>query len=830
MSTIHTMRSTVEGLISGSKDGCVKIWNNQLDCISSIHMKTYSESFDVPCVTSIDWDIKNHCIIAGLSTNEIWEFKFDQTYSDSNGQLLMKGVNHSSNGKALAVHPKDGRFITAGCNKSLLLWNTMDTLPIKTIELESFALCASFSPCGQMVAVGLGSPPASTQSLLTGKWIIMNDENYDIIFEARDSVKPVSEIKWSPNGESLAVGSWDANIYIYTLQDNSVCRFQNIHVLSKHNSIISNIDFSSNGMYLRSNCDAYELYYWDLRKGLGIKSHSYIRDTEWYTHNCSLSWASQGVWSRENDGTKITSIDYNARGNAGDRVLVAGDNYGRVRLFRYPCLSCRYLCKVYRGHNGAVSSIRWIGAGSYLVTVGQYDNAIFIYRREVDDEAILDTTSQQGKRSTNFTGLEMVRNLPVYKDKSSSSGIYGRPSTSRPWLSKVVEPSIPSGNASTHNKSQTDLELHHIFGMNSSLSDIIALNSHGDVLFPVSSNCAIVHSSSRSQSFYQEHTSFISCLSIAPNRLIVATGEVKSEPSIMLWNANTYTTISCISKYHWNSILCVEFSADSKSLLSIGNEHDHFMIVWRSPSSRWDDWYLQARVRCGIEHIYFARFLDINNSFDIVTGGKNHIKFWNITGCNMHASKALFQGKGYDCEMLCGCIFQHMFVTGTDDGHIYAWISRSLVHVHAVSSDPVTSLFSCGEYLWVGSCGVITQWTLSFQKVQTFTFQSPNPITSLVSIARDKSAYLQSLIVANSAGNIYKLSVASGRYLLFHESHCGGDIQGLSTHPLRDERIATCGDDGVLRIWDLGKFLVIDKFQSSYALHCVAWSTNGEIH
>ena len=53
-----------------------------------------------------------------------------------------------------------------------------------------------------------------------------------------------------------------------------------------------------------------------------------------------------------------------------------------------------------------------------------------------------------------------------------------------------------------------------------------------------------------------------------------------------------------------------------------------------------------------------------------------------------------------------------------------------------------------------------------------------------------------------------------------------GKLCGLSSHPMRDE-IATVGDDGVLRIYDLTSHRVVRHMLLESPARCVAYSPDG---
>ena len=64
-------------------------------------------------------------------------------------------------------------------------------------------------------------------------------------------------IEFSPCGKYLAVGSHDNNIYIYDGDYN------HIGTCKGHNSFITALDWSCDSKYVRSNCGAYELLFFD---------------------------------------------------------------------------------------------------------------------------------------------------------------------------------------------------------------------------------------------------------------------------------------------------------------------------------------------------------------------------------------------------------------------------------------------------------------------------------------------------------------------------------------------------------------------------------------
>lgn len=63
-----------------------------------------------------------------------------------------------------------------------------------------------------------------------------------------------------------------------------------------------------------------------------ITSPSTMRDVQWSSQNCSLSFQTVGIWPENADGTDINTV-----GRSLDKRLVAtGDDFGKVKIYAYP--------------------------------------------------------------------------------------------------------------------------------------------------------------------------------------------------------------------------------------------------------------------------------------------------------------------------------------------------------------------------------------------------------------------------------------------------------------------------------------------------------------
>lgn len=96
----------------------------------------------------------------------------------------------------------------------------------------------------------------------------------------------------------------------------------------------------------------------------------------------------------------MTACDCNLfRGDDGP-VAVAGDNYGRVRLFRYPSTSSFCCSKLYWASSNPITRLKLTCGDSVLLTLSGKDKSIMQWSlsRDRDDAVAHDVVSRSGAR------------------------------------------------------------------------------------------------------------------------------------------------------------------------------------------------------------------------------------------------------------------------------------------------------------------------------------------------------------------------------------------------------------------------------------------------
>lgn len=203
----------------------------------------------------------------------------------------------------------------------------------------------------------------------------------------------ITEIKYSPTGDILAVGCKDNFIHLLTSSGNG---YRHMAVCKGHTSYIKNIDFAIDGRIIKTVDASKELLYWDVETGQRVTNNALYRDLEWYTHSCIYGWGMQGIFNRW-DGEKIlppdSEINAVCRSIDGNLVACSGSHTVRsaIKLFTYPCLSDGVPSQ-HGGHTSPVLDLAFIRCPSSLknmnlVSAGGNDSCIFLWDVVTNEQA-----------------------------------------------------------------------------------------------------------------------------------------------------------------------------------------------------------------------------------------------------------------------------------------------------------------------------------------------------------------------------------------------------------------------------------------------------------
>ena len=499
----------------------------------------------------------------------------------------------------LAMHPtKPQYYCTTGDDMTLRVWNMENREMLGKAALEGMARAVCWSPDASMIAVGFGGSVGRGKDKMDG-WVYIFDgdtQKSDLgklekTFTMHHAKGWISDMKWSPDGSTLAVGSHDNKIYIYDvwpaarppsarvdpvasmneqktaagpqrsskpgLGDKSI-RLRGI--CKGHSSYITHLDFSSDSRWLQSTCGAYELLFWDVRspsppgqayagqKPKRIRqqtSASAMRDIEWSTWTCTLGWPVQGIWPKCADGTDINSVhlshDLDSSVKEKNRTLITADDSGKLKMFRYPCIEKGAPFSVESGHSSHVTNVRWSCDNNWVVSTGGNDRCVFQWKKVREEEP-------EGGAKHSDADEDQHGELAAYFDPSVMTTIGGgdEHQAVKPWMGQIAAPSRPP--ASTPLLPEVKVELEWIFGYRSQdCRDNVRFSASGDIIYHSAAvGIALADKSNPdddeeghenpgknpyTQRFFMEHDDDILCLATDHSGRYVATGQTQSSKS-----------------------------------------------------------------------------------------------------------------------------------------------------------------------------------------------------------------------------------------------------------------------------------------------------------
>ncbi|TMW58376.1 hypothetical protein Poli38472_009935 [Pythium oligandrum] len=836
-------------VVSGGKDGLVKLWSADLECLAEFSEFNTSKY----AIRSVFWDFdKNKLVIGtrGSSIHQLSSLDGSQILPKTSDGLEITTIEahsyHELHG--LGVCPSKERFCTTGDDAILRVWDFTRHVQILAKSLDTASRACAYSYDGDFIAVGLGSGATGKRHKKDGSLLVFEDRgaSVELVYETRDTKQSINVVQYSPDNQSLVVGALDNCVYIYDVPNNYTKRA----VFNKHKAWITHIDIASDSQYIRSNCGAFELLFADITTGSHVASASALKNQQWETCSTVYNWSNQGIWpshaamaAQIQITTSAASVPGSSKELSG-AVLAAGTSHGHLNLFKYPAFVKGAGYKTYVGHHGAIARVGFSGQanGAHCLSIGRSDRCIFQWRKTR-------TRMAYGQDDSAATG-----NASVVKDLDDDPDMLREgmfipeafvnlpPAEIKPFLSAIVppssetpEPTDAGGVAQTLN-----FELDTVFGLRSAdVRNNAAYTKTKHVVYHT--GCLAIHYDRRihRQQFYRGHSRPIVSLAASRDGSVVATGEIcgqhlqSERPRIHLWDGASCSSLAVLSAFHARAVSYLAFDTSHKLLASVGQDEFHSIAVYQSATGLWSDAALLASSRTTRQPVFFVCWVDDVSAspFHVVTGGKDHVTFWRLDAPTLVATDGVFGTKAQQQSVLCGASIGALVITGCLTGHLYVWESGVVTRAIPAHEGAVYAIHATSEgCVSGGKDGHIKFWSKTLTPMVDFSIHDvkPAPQSAVVrslhwDLAEDR------VLVGTKGGELLEFSRVTKDTSLVTESHFDHtELVAIDAHPQRPELVVTAGEDQTVRVWDLTRREVVVKLTLDGGLRSVAYSTDGK--
>lgn len=681
----------------------------------------------------------------------------------------------------------------------------------------------TYSNLGDSIAIGLGGSNSKC-----GTFVILSEEELTFLYEAKDSNKSISIMKYSPDGETLAVGADDGVIYLYAVNDE----YELIGRCLRHSSSVRHIDFSHDGEWLRSNSISRELYFFSADDASYQSNVSAMRDLEWASSTCIYGWHVKSIhltcWENERITTLHTpSPDAN--------ILICATDQGYLKIHSHPCptVDLDYFHR-YQAHIGNVVTVRFSYDSAYLLTAGSQDRSIMLWRF-ISEHDYEDKTEVEIFDNTELA-LEAAEPLEIDEltmphaplDQFIEDNDRGLPSNCNVWLESTVG---PSGMTKAQRKDipAISLVLEYVYGFSSQdMRNNVCYTDVGEIVYVCSTLGIVMNRSNRSEKFYQQHDDKITAFCCNGDGSLVATGNMGLNPVITVWNPNTCERLATMPDKHFKAVSTIVFSPSSEILAASTLDIENTVTIYD-----WKNQLVLSRTLGG-----HRKLLNMCFSYDesVLCGcGVKSIVFWrNIKSRHPTSLKANLGGLGKLQTFLSCVYFGNSFVVSTMDGHLYLFSDNTLTQTVKAHDGSIYSIVVSTDKICLctaGKDGVIRFWSTNLECINEIELNRVINASSSISV-RSLSFSIDgnNLLIGTSAADIFEISIKNSRlagsYLM--SSHGKRGLYGLASHPTKDEFI-TAGDDGTIRIFDPKTFKMIKSIKIDSACRCATYSPNGKM-
>lgn len=316
--------------------------------------------------------------VIGTTKNSVWEIDMPDE-GEEQVKSLIRG--HREDLYGCHYHPTDPNiFITASLDDRVYLWHAGDREMVASVNVGEPNKSAAFNHDGSYVAVGCESGAVAIVLLSPEFKSPEIDPTLTVVSMVKDCISAVDCLAFSPDGNSLAVGSHDCMIDVYTINHEfDPCRPVKPYMRRRarcegHSSTIKSVQWSVDSSKLLTTCQGYEILWWEAKNGRQVLKSQ--KNQDWHMWTSPLGFPVMGIWS---EGFGNSDINYVMRSHSGDH-LICTTNDSAIQLYNFPCVIENAPHKRYTGHASFVMCGVFMCDDSRVVSVGGGDRAVFQWK------------------------------------------------------------------------------------------------------------------------------------------------------------------------------------------------------------------------------------------------------------------------------------------------------------------------------------------------------------------------------------------------------------------------------------------------------------------
>uniref|UniRef100_A0A4W6DSW6 EMAP like 6 n=1 Tax=Lates calcarifer TaxID=8187 RepID=A0A4W6DSW6_LATCA len=717
---------------------------------------------------------------------------------------------------ALDLHPKQPVAVTGSDDRSVRLWSLPDHTLLARCNMEESVRSVSFNNDGSQLALGMKD----------GSFTVLRVRDMTEVVHIKDRKEVIHELKFSPDGAFLAVGSNDGLVDVYAVAQ----RYKKVGECSRSTSFITHLDWSVDSRFLQTNDGAGERLFYRMPAGKQVPKEE-AKGIHWMTWTSVIGAEVNGIWPKYSNVTNVNSVD----ANYSSAVLVTGDDLGLVKLFRFPCLKKGAKFKKYIGHSAHVTNVRWSNDLQWVVSTGGADHAVFQWRflPEGVMNGVLEPLLQEGYADSNSGESDSdVSDVPEL-----DSDIEQEAQTS--YERQVYKEDLPQlkkkliGSLKRQKAPEEGLRLQFVHGYRGfDCRNNLFYSQAGEVVYHVAAVAIVYNRLQHSQRFYLGHDDDILSLAVHPLKDYVASAQVGRDPAVHVWDIQTLKCLSLLKGHHSRGVCALEFTADGKSLISVGIDDFHSIVIWD-----WKKGERLAKARGHKDKIFVVK----SNPFrmdKLVTVGMKHIKFWQHSGGGLTFKRGIFGNLGKQETMMSACYgrSEDLVFSGATNGDVYIWRDTTLIKTIKAHDGPVFAMCSLDKgFVTGGKDGIVELWDDMFERcLKTYAIKRAALSPSSKGLLLEDNPSIRAItlghghiLLGTKNGEILEID-KSGPMTLLVQGHMEGEVWGLAAHPLLPV-CATVSDDKTLRIWELSanhRMVAVRKLKKGG--RCCAFSPDGK--